>query len=278
MWKLEWDGGLSAGGFAILFGGLSLMAFGIGTAWVRMKTAGLAPLAIALGYNISTALALTSGGRYMLPFEWLVILYFGIGMVELIRWLGMLLKPSTGTALEALQPDSPQPVRQTPRAALAVTVFTFLFLGSLPVLLEFTPPERYVRQANIADFLEANQAIPDFPRQQVDALVQDPAARIYNGRALYPRYYEAKQGDISDMTDPLLAPFSFDRLTFYLAGPTDENIVLPVQGVPNDFIPGADAWVLGCQREGYVEAVVVILRDRENVRLYSQPELKPTCE
>jgi hypothetical protein len=71
---------------------LGIVAFGIGTAYTRTGAAGMAPLFVMLGYNLSNSLSLTSGARYLVPMDFAVILYFCIGVVELTLIAALILQ------------------------------------------------------------------------------------------------------------------------------------------------------------------------------------------
>jgi hypothetical protein len=50
-------------------------------------------------------------------------------------------------------------------------------------------------------------------------------------------------------------------LGFLLLNETRHDVVLPIRGVPQDFDHAADAIVLGCLVEDYIEARLVLLED-----------------
>ena len=39
-----------------------------------------------VGYYLSNALGRTSGSRYLVPTDWVVLFYFGVGLVQLSIW------------------------------------------------------------------------------------------------------------------------------------------------------------------------------------------------
>ncbi|HET6845588.1 MAG TPA: hypothetical protein VFH29_02060, partial [Anaerolineales bacterium] len=84
-WKLRWNGRMSstAGGMLIL--NLALIGLGLGAAFQRERWRGLLPLAVFLIYHGANAVARTSGGRYLVPVDWILVCYFALGMAELVR-------------------------------------------------------------------------------------------------------------------------------------------------------------------------------------------------
>lgn len=283
-WRIEWDGSLLPGAFGLILAILALTAWGLAVAWQRWRAAGLVPLAVLLGYNLTTAISLTSGGRYLVPFDWVVLFYFACGLFEAALWFLALFGWPTHppvTDLPAPQTSAPLPGWQR---SLVIVSLGLLLVGSLPVLLERLPPRLYPRAVTSTDFFNANGKLPELTTsnlaKKLSNLTRDPQAQVLFGRVLYPRYYGENKGDgLTLEIDPLIGLASQDRLTFMLLaekGRLDESpILLPYSGKISSGIAGTEAWVIGCQRENYVEAAVVIFRVGETVKLY-QPETLPT--
>lgn len=281
-WSTEWAGGLLPGAFWIILGVLAITALGISSAWRRWRVAGLAPLAMILGYNLTTAVSLTSGGRYLVPMDWGVLLYFSIGLLDLAVWLLALFGwPANNEPAKAQIPNQ-QTGEIFPQ--LLVTSVIFLFMGALPVIMETLPPERYPRVVSADDFVKANQLLPELsaPKmaENIASLSKDPLAKVFYGRALYPRYFGENKGDGATLAeDPLIGSAGFDHLSFYLiGGASDAPVVLPTSTRISPYAAGADTWVIGCQRENYLEAVLVIFRTGDVVRVYQQERFKTSCQ
>jgi hypothetical protein len=54
-----------------LFINMALISLGFGAMWVRNRIASLIPVSFFLTYIFSNALAFTSGGRYIVPVDWI---------------------------------------------------------------------------------------------------------------------------------------------------------------------------------------------------------------
>ena len=85
-WQVDWDGTLHGAAPFLLTLNLFLITTGVVRAWKEKGIQGLAPLAIFVAYTMSNALALTSGGRYLVPADWLLILYYLLGVFHVIAW------------------------------------------------------------------------------------------------------------------------------------------------------------------------------------------------
>lgn len=279
-WKTEWGGSLLPGAFWIIAGTLGIIALGIASAWKRWRVAGLAPLAVILGYNITTAISLTSGGRYLVPMDWCVLLYFSIGLFDVVVWL---------LSLFGIQQNN-EPIRfsATERVTLKnpsifIAGLAFLFVGALPIFWENLPAQRYPTSVNVDDFIEKFKFLPEISNPQtiesITSFSKDPAAKVLYGRALYPRFFGENKGDGASLDqDPLIGSAGFDRLSFFLAGgTTDSVIIIPTSARISPNVVNADTWVIGCQRDKYIEAMIVVFRARD-IRVYEQEPLKAGCQ
>jgi hypothetical protein len=74
-------------------------------------------------------------------------------------------------------------------------------------------------------------------------LVDQNQITILQGRAMYPRYYEAGDGEsFTDATGYKIVDES--RLVFELVGQADRRIVFPMAGAPDFFPNASDATVI----------------------------------
>ncbi|MCX6079245.1 MAG: hypothetical protein NTW32_06895 [Chloroflexi bacterium] len=280
-WNLNWDGSLLPGGFWVILGVLAITSWGIASAWMRRRAAGLVPLAVILGYNLTTSISLTSGGRYLVPMDWGILLYFSIGLLEIATGIMVLFgwyqnREPTGEAITLSEKGSYF-------SRIFLFGLAFLFVGAIPVMMENLPSKLYRESASMADFIKINGSHSEFSRagneNLITFLAENPAMQVLHGKALYPRYYAENKGDgLTFEVDPLIGSAGFDHLSFLLIGGKDNVVVLPADKNLSARIPGADTWVAGCQRGNYFEAMVVVFWQENNVKAYWQDPLKLTCQ
>jgi len=281
-WNMDWTGALLPGALWIILGVLTLTAWGLATAWQRWRAAGLVPLAVILGYNLTTAVSLTSGGRYLVPIDWGVLLYFAIGLLEVAT--GVLALFGWPKANETPNPPILKQSKGNVFSRILVLGALFVFLGAIPILIENLPPKRYPASVGLDDFLRANQALPELSTPQMmenlATLWKTPPGRVYYGQAIYPRYFGENKGDGATLAeDPLIGSADFDHLSFYLiGGKYDTAVVLPTSARVSPYIAGADTWVIGCQRDNHLEAMLVIFRTKDVIKVYQQEPTKTGCQ
>jgi len=270
-WETTWDGVLLPGAGLALLLHLALISAGIACAWRRWRWAGLAPLVVFLGYHLSNAVSLTSGGRYLVPVDWALYLYFAVGALELTAQAAgcVGLQPAWTVMTSPGVSAGPSLRRQALAAALA-----FGLLGAVLPLSEQLFPLRYPPQ-------DAAQAPADLQQAGVtgaeaQAFLAQPGAVVLSGRALYPRFMAAGEKDTGSVRSAF-GERAYGRLAFVLIGTKTAEVLLPLPASPASFPHTADVIVIGCKGEDRLDALMVVVHGPEQVVLKSTPPRPLTC-
>jgi fumarate reductase subunit C len=258
VWQNDWGGSLSLPAAIGLFLTLLLLSTGIGQAWQKSRFAGLTPLLVFLSYAGATAVATTSGGRYLVQFSWVIPLYLGLGILWLtrqaLRLPGWLPQHGTNAATQAGAGPSRNPVLW-PKLVLAAAL---IFAAGVWTAY-------------------GDQTLRLF-REPV-APVQIPVQRAENenlvakeGRALYTQHreMEVEQAGIALHTHV----FSFDLLN------TDGlfSLRMPLKEEPPTWVDGSPVTVLGCQTEDrFIPVVVLAATGGETLALESSAPFPAAC-
>ena len=297
----NWNGQPTSGQSLLLAVYLGLIGLGVAACWRTAGWAGLLPLGINLGYNLWTGIFRSSGERFLVPVDWTATLYIAAGLVTLSGGLLLLLSRTRQGMLDYLavpssgrrggsepyddsikQPPRPSPTldRQIPMGiTMALPALIILALGASLPLAEHILPQRYPSASaeEILAHLTTTPALPqaglDAPATLCEALAQAPGAMVLNGRAIYPRYYAAGEGEplsaktgYSDMPQP--------RLVFFLLGQTNSLVVLDLPQSPAFFPNAADVTLIGLPRKGYIQAQAVLVETPSQSALYLWSERK----
>ena len=141
-----------------------------------------------------------------------------------------------------------------------------LALGASLPLAEHLFPQRYPPASRAALLAHLSSADPQGVHQ-TQALAKEPGALVLRGRAIYPRYYAAGEGEpqsaktgYSDMPQP--------RLVFFLLGQTNSLVVLDLPQSPDFFPNAADVTLIGLPRKGYIQAEAVLVETPQKSALY----------
>ncbi|MEO7839390.1 MAG: hypothetical protein ABIU06_08580 [Anaerolineales bacterium] len=275
-WQPDWDGYLTPSSLFFLILNVFFIALGISLAWHKLRLNGLTPLAVFIFYNISNALARTSGGRYLVPMDWIVSIYFLLGVFWLITWFADAIGVKWDLFAIPNNHDIPQKINSLNFRGVIAILSALFGLGSLIPLSENFYPPRYqnmdVRQTLIDHKQEIAKA--GISTADIDLFLKNSNAEILVGRILYPRYYPMDRGEF--LFDPFVT-MGFPRTAFTLIGPQGERGVILPGSSPDHFPHAVDAIVLGCKEEKYLDALAVILLDESGAIYTRAPKSDLQC-
>ena len=278
-----WEGYLPGGARVLLFLNLGILALGFSALWIKNNAFVLAPVLLALGYNLSVSVVRLSGWRLILPFDWLMLIFYSMGLVQLVIIL------SSVFAGRELQEDVGKVSKQgnTPinwfKLTLLGLVFISIGLGVTMgnVLFQSQYAEKTTQQL-LREYEELSAQVQTVltPKDLQNFLEADGAIAI-NGRVLFPTFLPAG-GGFQSVFAPAFDEQPFSRLAFYVTGHQGMSGSIQLDSPPEEFPGFADTLLFGCNTEGrwgdYVDVFAVVL-NTEPATVYvrsSVPE-KLTC-
>ena len=275
-WQVDWDGSLPGAALFILSLNLFLITTGIARAWREKRIIGVVPLVMFVAYNLSNALARTSGGRYLVPADWILILYHLLGVFHVIAWGANALGFSWN--LFASGPEPEIHVKQNFGIKVLGACAVLLVLGSLLPLSETLYSPRY-QDLHPQETLAENRTLIEqagIQLPELETFLQSPEAELLVGRALYPRSYKMDQGEFVNAFFPY-DTLGFPRTAFMLIGPAGERGVLLPGDVPEYLPHASDVLVVGCQSAVHFDAVMVIVLNDAKAAYSRHPEAPLQC-
>ena len=288
-WK-AWNGLLPSETLLPFCFNLAMIALGIGVSWRRQRMITIFALLLNVVYMLSSAMGRQSGWRFILPVDWMVVLFFSVGIAELsFWWLAVTCKsPQLQTVLEipsvkeaASKPLMVNAHMKHPLTWL-LTVLFVLFISWSFNIVEWFVPARYPLK-NAAELSAGlNESSKQWLREQgidlSDSQSWNKAAwTVLEGRILYPRFVRAHQEDVYPPGAVNYLP-NENRLVFFLLGPQERWAALSLEKPPTEMKHAVDAVVIGCQRSSFFEALGVILlsqNDQDPILLRAERQLEP---
>jgi len=176
-----WNGSFEPIQYIFIFINLIIIAIGITKSWKLYRWAGFAPIFVFVAYDLSLALAMTSGSRYIIPINWIVFFYYILGVIYLVRismnYLGIQWKPNANQTKGPLE-INPQPQKWR------------VYKTILPIILI----------ASIVPFVNSILPVimPADQNKTFESLPQQPDAPLIQGQMLYPYYNHEKHIIIFD--------------------------------------------------------------------------------
>jgi hypothetical protein len=215
---------------------------------------------VFLFYIASNALARSSGWRFLLPVDWIILMYFCIGLAYF---------PS---AIDSLRGQKKQKEGGTNQPYLKPLMFGLLVIAGASVAIA----EQLIPNRDFSDVtLEAKEVIVEagaLSQAQLDFFRRENEAAIISGVALYPRYFQPNtRFSLADM------PQGFNYLHFWLIGNGGGQVVLPLQNVPSDIPHTETVTILGCETENFISAWAVVTHSPPAQILTRDPNAPLNC-
>ncbi|HSV85884.1 MAG TPA: hypothetical protein VLH85_04875 [Levilinea sp.] len=285
-WEPAWDGsGITPEMQTGIVLNLLVLAFGISAAWQAKKATGLLPLLVFLGYAAANALARTSGGRYIVPMDWVILVYYAIGLYQVTVWaLALLQKQPQNFPFYSIAQEKPATPFGQPfiRQALPViySLMIIIALGALIPLSETFFPKRYPAQSSqsLVEMAAAKPVVQNagLTTASLQAFMQTEDAVALTGRLLYPRFFFHNQG--IPMDDWPYRVQEYPRLAFFVIGPHGSHFaVLPLSEVPEEVASGADVVLFGCAQKRPIQVLFLLLRGNQEQLYLREPSAPMEC-
>lgn len=190
----DWNGRLKPTQMVFSMANLFFLALGIGWMAKKWRLAGMVPLVYHLGYNLTNASALTSGGRYLVPAEWGLYLYYLAGVYVLVSFRAGEDKLSKNNiALDRIS----IPGKGTTTAVVGLALILSLLIPAVQYMIPSAYPvssDREVLNLLTKDELDtlAKQGISI---ADIEHFLDQPDAQVFMGRAAYPNLEFSKSKD-----------------------------------------------------------------------------------
>ncbi len=255
---------------------LALICIGIGSAFRRAGPAGLLSLWIHLVYNAGTSAALNSGFRFVLPVDWVDYFYLACGVT-----VGMeaLLRLVVGANRESISGIASVRLQHRPYAVWGTTVclaLVGLILPSLELVVPFRYQERLFSENELIQIVSAASAgQPCCSAQQLGTLLDENKLQIFEGRAVYPRLYQAHEGD-SGGGVPVKQWADYDRLVWMMVNRGVTVVSLQVDSGNNVApIPDPmDVALIGVADNGTIDAWWVVSTSDHGQKIWQSSQLE----
>lgn len=283
-WKPYWDGSMSFWAKILLPLNLIILAFGLGMAWNKQKLAGFLPLLVMIAYFLVNSLGRTSGGRYLVPADWAVIVYYVLGFFTVIEILfGLFFTINTSREVEE---SELMPGISWVRKGVIVLTVSFM-LGTLLPLSQRINGKRFAAQSETEKINElfsvAGESI-GLDKLEVTRFLAGDDAVLVSGRSLYPRQFVKDEGLDASVYD-FYHVMPYPRTFFTLIGIEGEKEVILPRSSPAMIPNSTDVMVIGCKEKSYIRAWAVIRMDDGSISKQTPesavlgcPLIEPVCD
>ncbi len=277
-WDAPYLGRMPIRTLPALFIILCIIAVGIGAAFYRHRWIGIMPLLFHLGYSFSVVPVKQSGWRFILPVDWVSILYFSIGLTQLSLFVFSLFSEKKEYQF-ILAPEESYVKPVNWKWVLPVLTIFAIFGVSLP-LIEWSIPQRYPKlsESELVELYVPKGFMLDNGEQISESelesfLETETGSIVLHGRALYPAYYEQKKF-WGESSPGLLEARQYNRLQFHLIAGGAKFVFIPLEKAPKYFPHASELLVIGCVQKSSIRALLIKVNDH---MLISSPWHGLTC-
>lgn len=171
---------------------LVLLLVGVFAAWKKFGFAGLTGVIVQTGYYVGNAVSQTSGGRYLVPVNWITLVYYSLGILVLTKLLikAFTKRDQSAEAAGEVQPlVSHKPVlsRRSVLVLLGGCLLIGLVLPALDLIPSTLPAEDDTLVVGEAyEILSDRGLVTDAEWKE---FLMNPGHVVVQGVAYHPRYY-----------------------------------------------------------------------------------------
>lgn len=262
LWRDSFRGEYSAGQWAFLLVWIILGAAAVG---ILINEHGLAGFSIPyfwLVYSFSIGVSRSSGGRYVVPTNWIPMLLLAY-CITLLFSKGKIHLPETEPASLPLW----QPL---------TAMFGFFAFFSAMYLMEISMPQSQTKAPEEGDLAVLQERLSDHEEidwELVKTQQKQGLLHVTHGIVLYPRFYYFRDGE--NVKNDLMMWKEYSRLTFSGAdftggwGSLSQGYLMPHTEQINHFPHGSVFRAISCKSDYNYEDVLAVTAETKDGKVYT---------
>ena len=259
---------------AVLLINLFVIAAGFASVWRKQPLAAAMVVLTYLAYNASSSSVRLSGWRFIQPVDWIILIFFVAGLIEIIDALirPILQRNFSYDMEEAFESDQS-------KHALVSDLFAgmaFILLCAFIPLREGLLPPTYPLYDIQAVCMEIRDIVSEDSSEvsadEVYDFCQADTTRVFKGYGFYPRFFKKSEGYYNRSYDPFFGRQNYSRLVFRLVGGRNSKIYIKTGLSDIRFRDGDLVYTLVFERPK-ADAQLVIVGEENPVVIFSYPIL-----
>ncbi len=279
-WDQEWDGGIVAGGWIPLCASLLFLTTGFSKAWKQNSLISVVPGLILLAYLGANTASMVSGGRYIVPLDWVLPLYYGIGVWAVTS--SIMIKQDVEEQFEALRISNSSGLKTGSQWVRFFGIVLIIGLACLPAVLGLLNPAEQgaLTKLEVLDAMKKSGVeLPnDINWHEMEKFARNDESIIMRVKAMYPRWMKTGEGDTGG-AGSAFSSLPFDHLSFVaIDGDNNiQNVVLPVNQQISYLPDASEVYVIGCAGGTYIDSVILGIIGKETITYSRSGSTTLTC-
>lgn len=244
-----WVGEINPRKFIAIIINLLFIGLGLSISYKKYGWFGLFPLSIHLFYNLSNGLARVSGWRYVIVTDWVIILYYMVGVIFVLQiLLHKISLTDIGSNVVFYQETilSGYKEKSTNKRPIILSSIIYVALISIGMVLpEIMIKQKYIGEVTKEEFLQLIESYNiEYDQEKMRSLADDPDFVYLHTKAFYPRYYEPGEGEPGFNIEWISAQ-DYGNLGFMIVSPQITGATIDVEKSPEFFPHDADVFIIG---------------------------------
>ena len=199
----KWTGILTVSQWILITINFFILVIGLWYLWKKNKKTAFIPLLLLLSYSISLGIARTSGGRYLTPFNWVIVFYYASGIWFILT---KIIPPIKDIKFPTQENSSNASLKTI---SLVFLILLYLSMIFTPILI---PDYDFKQQAELMPIMSEIYENNNLEQANLTDLLNQPNIVLSEGFALYPRFNSSNQL-IGKIINPYIRSFESPQVS-----------------------------------------------------------------
>ncbi len=255
---------------SIVFLGINLILIAAGSVNVFQKSSKIFWLLflVYLSYIFTNSIFLHSGLRIILPVDWVPLIFYSAGVWY---WVSIMFSHQAGNrdGINSYRKNENEIINTSvrfPTKRVILASIIVIILGSILPFYEFLMKDKL--QPKPLDYYlitlkngECGELHPDFFKEsEISKFLVDDQAVVTSGASLYPRFYEAGEGNYGTYWKEFEVQ-DYPRLSMMLLGKELNGVIIRNAEPPSTFPHNEEVIVVGCMQERLIDVLMIQTKD-----------------
>lgn len=192
LWKYNWDGILKTSQLLIFILQAIILSFGISHLFRKNKYASIILIFIYTGISISNSLGMSSGGRFIVPVNWIVLIVYGAGLLKLLE-----------SKFSIYSNNEVFIAEKSTKHSLGLVISGLLIIGMLPVMIDYLSLKmgskditQFPQKTDMLGYLHSNTILGDIV--DFEDIKKSQPYRLKKGVLYYPAIVSVSDQNLAE--------------------------------------------------------------------------------
>ncbi len=269
LWKYNWDGILTPAQLIVFILQVTILAYGFTYLFQNNKYATSILVLIFSGITISNSLGTSSGGRFIIPVNWIVLIVYGSGLLKLLESKF----PLRNKEEKFVSGNQTKPM-------LGLALLGIFVTGMLPVLVDIVslrigPKDtmQFSQKSDMVAYLSSKTIAGD--KVDLEEINDNSAKRVKQGALFYPVIVSVSDQNLPENISNYIKKKTVTR--FYLMESDGYSKAYFLFNKQIELENGDRVYFLSCSNSGVYYIQHLFIQRRESFEYYKGEDSSRIC-